>query len=110
MKLQLVTIVLFLLIPISVKANPLLHGEFDYDLKDRKFSEWQLGPVFSIDEDMEIEIPIGQSDGEWQLLPEFKRDFCTSDKCSIEIGIGAEIPLNNEKIEPFGKIEAELGL
>ncbi|MEM7713589.1 MAG: hypothetical protein AAF349_08445 [Cyanobacteria bacterium P01_A01_bin.68] len=110
MKLQLATIVLFLLIPISVKANPLLHGEFDYDLKDRKFSEWQLGPVFSIGEDMEIEIPIGQSDGEWELLPEFKRDFCTSDKCSIEIGIGAEIPFNNEKIEPFGKIEAELGL
>ncbi|MEM7555455.1 MAG: hypothetical protein AAF378_15415 [Cyanobacteria bacterium P01_A01_bin.84] len=110
MKLQLVTILLSLLIPVSVKANPVIHGEFDYDIKEKRFTEWQLGPVFSIGEDTEIEVPIGQSDGEWELLPELKRDFCSSDRCSIEIGIGAEIPFNNQRIKPFGKVEAEWGL
>ena len=68
MKLQLIILGLSLLIPLSVQANTVIHGEFDYDINERKFTEWQLGPVFSIGEDTEIEIPIGQSDGEWQLL------------------------------------------
>ena len=110
MKLQLIILGLSLLIPLSVQANTVIHGEFDYDVNERKFTEWQLGPVFSIGEDTEIEIPIGQSDGEWELFPELKRDFCASESCSIEIGIGFEIPLNSDKTQPFGKVEAEFDL
>lgn len=96
-------------------ADPVIHMELDFDLEENKFTDWEIGPVFSIGEETEIEFPLGQSDGEWEFTPEVKRNFCTLENCSLDIGIGLEIPLSPseededpERATVFTNIELEL--
>jgi hypothetical protein len=91
-----------------VTAGTLLHGEFDYDLDQQKLQTWQLGPIFPLGDRFELEIPVGQSDGQWQSKPELKYQV-EAGKSTIDFVFGVEVPFQEESAQPFGRIEAEVG-
>lgn len=110
MKLSLMAIIPFLLLlGKPAGAGSVIHAELDFDIDRNEISEWEIGPVFSFDDDKtELELPIGQSDGEWEISPEITRQLCGEDVCSLEVGIGAEISASDGEIQPFGRMELEL--
>jgi hypothetical protein len=110
MKLKLFTVALsVLLLPVSAKAQPIIHGEIDYDLGSGIVEEWQVGPVFSLNDELELELPIGQSEGQWETLPELKYELCRAENCSIELRIGTTILFSPGEVEPFGGVEGKFG-
>ena len=90
-------------------ANTLIRGEFEYDVDQGELSEWQIGPAFSFGdlEEVELEIPFGQNDGEWFTEPELTYEV-EFDDFSLGLSVGAEILFSGEPIEPFGMIEGSL--
>lgn len=110
MKLKLLIVTLLvLLIPVSARAQPIIHGEIDYDLGNAIVEKWQVGPVFSLNNELELELPIGQSEGQWETFPELKYELCRAKNCSIELGIGTTILFSNGELQPFGRVEGEFG-
>jgi hypothetical protein len=97
-----------LYLSLTAKAGPIIHGEFDYDIEANRVEAWQIGPVLYPDDKTELELPVGQSEGEWELLPELKRELCNGDSCSVKMGIGANIPFSERSVQPFVKLEAEI--
>lgn len=75
-------------------------------MDDQAVSEWQIGPVFSLDEATELEIPIGQNDRKWQVQPELTHEIEMSN-FTLEFSIGVEAS-ENEPIQGFGSIEGGL--
>lgn len=90
-------------------ANTRIRGEFEYDVDQGELSQWQIGPTFSFgdSEEVELEIPFGQDDGEWFTEPELTYEIEIED-FSIQFSVGAEIPFSGESIEPFGSIEGSV--
>lgn len=110
MKLKLFTVALsVLLISVSAKAQPIIHGEIDYDLGNGIVEEWRVGPVFSFNDELELELQIGQSESQWKTFPELKYQLCHAENCSIELGIGTKILFSNGEVQPFGRVEGEFG-
>ena len=90
-------------------SGSVIHVEFDFDLDTNTISDWEVGPVFSFDDDRtELELPIGQSEGEWEVSPELTRELCLGDFCSLEFGIGAEISVSEQEFSPFTRMEIEI--
>lgn len=104
-----VTIAVFLLNSTLAAADTLIRGEFEYNVDERELSEWQIGPAFSLgdSDQLELEIPIGQDNGEWITEPELTYEFELGENTSLELSVGAEVPLSEvgETIQPFGSVE-----
>jgi hypothetical protein len=110
MKLKLFTVALsVLLLRVSAEAQPIIHGEIDYDLGSGIVEAWELGPVFSLNNELELEFPIGQSEGQWETFPQLKYQLCRAENCSIELGIGTTILFSDGQVQPFGRVEGEFG-
>ncbi|MEO0887558.1 MAG: hypothetical protein AAFY54_16760 [Cyanobacteria bacterium J06648_10] len=90
--------------PRPALADTRIRGEFEYNLDEQTISEWEIGPVFSLQESMDLEIPIGQSDGEWKAIVELTYEVEISDDFELELSAGVE-SAENEPIEGFGSIE-----
>ena len=88
---------------LSAVADTRIRGEFEYSLDDQSLSEWQIGPVFSLDNATELEIPIGQDDQVWQVRPELTHEIDVND-FTLELGLGLEVS-GDAPIQGFGSIE-----
>ncbi|MEL7350355.1 MAG: hypothetical protein AAF171_22900 [Cyanobacteria bacterium P01_A01_bin.116] len=87
-------------------ADTRIRGEFEYNLESQSLSEWQIGPVFDLDDATELEIPIGQNDQEWQVQPELTYEIEVND-FTVELGLGFEVSVDRP-IHGFGSIEGSL--
>ncbi|MEO0771141.1 MAG: hypothetical protein AAFY72_17245 [Cyanobacteria bacterium J06649_4] len=85
-------------------ADTRLRGSFEYNLDEQTLSEWELGPVFSLGDSLDLEMPIGQNDGEWRAIVELIYELEVNDGFDIEFSTGLEAN-ENEPIESFGNIE-----
>jgi hypothetical protein len=110
MKLKLFTVALsVLLLPVSAQAQTVIHGEIDYDLGNGIVEEWQVGPVFSPNNKLELELPVGQAENQWEILPQLKYQLCAVKNCLIELGIGTKIMFSPDEVQPFARVEGEFG-
>lgn len=102
-----VTVCLSLALP--SEANTLIRGRFEYNVDERELSEWQIGPAFLFGDSnqVKLEIPLGQNDGEWLTEPELTYELELDENSNLEFSVGAEIPLSEvgEVIQPFGSIQ-----
>ena len=102
---------IFFGIALPVDANNRIRGEFEYDLDESELSEWQIGPIFllneSDDSQLELEIPIGQDEGIWFTEPELTYET-EIDDFTFELGVGVEVPFSGEPMEPFGSVEGSI--
>ena len=46
--------------PQPAMADTRIRGEFEYNLDEQTLSQWEIGPIFSLEDDLDLEIPIGQ--------------------------------------------------
>ncbi|MEM9905814.1 MAG: hypothetical protein AAF921_12400 [Cyanobacteria bacterium P01_D01_bin.44] len=107
---QVITAAVLLSLSLPATADRRIRGEFEYDLDNRELSEWQIGPAFSLGEDdeIEIEIPIGQDDGTWLIQPEVTYEVEVDD-LTLEFSLGVEAPFDPaEPFQPFGSIEGSI--
>lgn len=93
-------------VSLTAAADTRIRGEFEYNLDDQSLSEWKIGPVFSLDNATELEIPIGQDDQVWQVRPELTHEIDVDD-FTLELGLGLEVS-GDEPIQGFGSIEGSL--
>ncbi|MEL6384201.1 MAG: hypothetical protein AAFQ89_17455 [Cyanobacteria bacterium J06626_18] len=96
---------------LPANANNRIRGEFEYDIDEHTLSEWQIGPIFSLDEtddsQIEVEFPIGQDDGIWFTQPELTYET-EIDDFTFELSVGVEVPFSGDPVEPFGSIEGSI--
>jgi len=85
-------------------ADTRLRGSFEYNLDEQTLSEWELGPIFSLGDSLDLEIPIGQKDNEWRAIVELIYEVEVNDDFDIEFSTGLEVN-ENESIDSFGNIE-----
>ncbi|NER78864.1 MAG: hypothetical protein F6K42_04655 [Leptolyngbya sp. SIO1D8] len=94
---------------LPASANTVIRGEFEYDVDEGDLNEWQIGPAFLFGEldDIELEIPFGQNDGEWFTQPELTYQI-EIDSVEVEFSLGVEVPFSGEPTEFFGSVEGSL--
>jgi hypothetical protein len=90
-------------------ADTRIRGEFEYNIDDQAMSEWQVGPIFSLNEaeTLEMEIPIGQNDSVWSIQPELIYELEAND-LTIEFSAGFEAFFDGQPIQGFGGIEGKV--
>jgi hypothetical protein len=96
-------------INLSASADTRIRGEFEYNVDDQELSEWQIGPIFSLSDssDLELEIPIGQDDGQWLIQPELTYEIEIND-FTLELSVGFEAFFDDEPIKGFGSLEGSI--
>lgn len=90
-------------------ADTRIRGEFEYNIDDQAMSEWQVGPIVSLNESetLEIEIPIGQNENVWLIQPELIYEVEAND-ITFEFSAGLEASFDKEPIQGFGSIEGKI--
>ncbi|MEL6469472.1 MAG: hypothetical protein AAFQ74_07070 [Cyanobacteria bacterium J06623_4] len=90
-------------------ADTRIRGEFEYNIDEQTLSEWAIGPIFSLTDSTELEIPIGQDDGDWTATLELIYEVELEDNIEIEFSTGLEV-VENEPTQGFGLVEIEIEL